>query len=317
MSSTRAGWDGARVFVTGGSGFVGTNLIRHLAHLGATCTSLDLAEPPAGLPVARSAIGSADDSELLRDFIAEADVVFALAGRSGAVDSMSSIEQDLQTNCVAQIRLLECVRDLNPGAHVVFPGSRLEYGRAVRLPIDEEHPIAPLSPYALHKFTAGQYHMVYHRHYGVRSTVLRLSNPYGPHADGSRTGYYSVLNRFIDTAIADGAITLFGEGSQVRDYIYVQDVVEALAAAATSDAAVGQVLNIGSGVPTSIAEAAQTVVDVVGSGRIEHMPWPADYAEVETGDSYFCIDRARTLLDWEPTTDLACGIRMCIAGQDR
>ncbi|MDZ4064378.1 MAG: NAD-dependent epimerase/dehydratase family protein, partial [Coriobacteriia bacterium] len=179
MNAAEDSWHGKHVLVTGGSGFIGSNLIRHLAVRGALCTSVDLVEPGPGLPVDRAVLADITDQAAMRRCVAGADVVFPLAGRSGAVDSMSRAEEDLRLNCTAQLVLLENVRAVNPDARIVFPGSRLEYGEAVALPIDEDHRIRPSSPYALHKYSAGQYHLMYHRHFGLRTTVLRLSNPFG------------------------------------------------------------------------------------------------------------------------------------------
>ncbi|MDZ4063258.1 MAG: GDP-mannose 4,6-dehydratase, partial [Coriobacteriia bacterium] len=135
---------------------------------------------------------------------------------------------------------------------------------------------------------------------------------FGPHPAGEGPRYYSVLNRFIDIAINDGTITLFGDGSQVRDYLHIDDVCRAFICAAESDEAIGLVVNVGSGCPTSMSEAARVIVDAVGHGRVEHVAWPADYAEVETGDSYFCIDRAQSVLGWNPMISFEEGIRLCV-----
>lgn len=300
-----------RCVVTGGAGFLGTNLLQRLVGLGAHCVSLDAREPVKPLDFVRYVTGDILDDRLVDDLVGDAEFVFALAGKSGAATPVEDARRDYEINCASQLLLLDSVVGHGSRARVVFPGSRLEYGVARYLPIDEQHPVDPTSVYAVHKYLAGRYHMLYSARHDVRTTVVRIANPYGPHP-ADQGGQYSILNHFIDTAIAGGTITLFGDGGQLRDYVYIDDVIEALLRVALNEETVGRILNLGSGSPASIAVAAETVVRLVGTGRIEHVDWPEEWQAVETGDSYFCVELAKSLLDWQPAYSLERGLAQAI-----
>jgi UDP-glucose 4-epimerase len=254
------------------------------------------------------------DPVAVRAAVAGAERIFAFAGGSGAVRSLADPLFDLHTSCEAQLVLLEAVRAVAPEAAVVFPGSRLEYGVPRSLPVGEDQPLAGTSPYAIHKIACDAYHRMYAEVHGLRTVVLRIANPYGSHVPGdpARIGY-TVMNAFVDRAIAGETIPLYGGGSQLRDFVFVDDVVEAALLASGTPAAWGHALNIGSGEGVSLRSVAEAVVAEVGTGAVDaSAPWPEDAAAVETGDFYFDVSKAAGVLGWTPRTPLAEGIRCLV-----
>lgn len=237
--------------------------------------------------------------------VAGIDVVIHLAGHSGAASSLHDPFYDLKENVGGVITLLEAVRKHDHPVRVVFPGSRLEYGRPKALPAAENDQLRPVSPYGVNKLTCEMYLDLYSRLYGVSYAVARITNPYGPSVGGPAREY-NVFNRLIATAAAGRAITIYGKGQQLRDYVYVDDVIEALALLAAGDD--NTVANVGAGVGISMAAAAETIVRIAGRGSIEYIPWPQAARQVETGDFVADITRMRAL-GWSPITTLEEGIR--------
>ena len=237
------------------------------------------------------------------------DVVIHLAGHSGAASSVHDPVYDLTANVGGLITLLEALRKQGRPARVVFPGSRLEYGRAQALPVRENDAVRPLAPYGVNKYACEMYLDLYARLYDMSYAVARLTNPYGPSLVNSAKEY-NVFNRLIATAAAGGTLSIYGEGEQLRDYVYVDDVVRALALLAEREDNV--TANVGSGAGVSMRSAAETIVRVAGKGKVEFVPWPQSAARVETGDFVADVAYMRSL-GWTPSVTLDEGIRRTIA----
>ncbi len=293
VSELAAGLAGSRSIVFGGCGFMGSHVVAYLAREGADVVAFDAAacELPGEVVGVR---GDITDVEAVRSVVTGAQHIFCFAGGLGATRSLCDPLGDLKTSARAQLLLLEAVRELAPAASVVFAGSRLEYGAPEYLPVDEKHRLHPTSPYASHKALCSLYYEMYAHTHGMRTVVLRLPNPYGPHAAGdpARAGY-GILNLFVDLARRGEPIRLYGDGMQLRDFVHVDDVVRAAAAASLCPDAAGRAFNIGSGTCTSLRAAADLVVELRGSGTVlTGEPWPPDAASVETGDCW--LWRARS-----------------------
>jgi nucleoside-diphosphate-sugar epimerase len=305
-----------RALVLGAGGFLGSHLCQRLLRSGWDVTGVvrDATSPQVARRLAsvvedmRLIVGDTTDSTLLRQLVPLTDAVFPFAGRSGASTSMAAPVTDLEANGRAQLILLEAVRELRPQARVVFPGSRLQYGRCEVLPVPEDHPQLPTSIYGIHKLLGEQYHRLYARTLGLATTVLRISIPYGPHQDRPGNNY-GIVGTFLEQAARDEPITLYGGGNQLRDYLFIDDLTELIETAATHPAAVGEVFNASGPSATSLRQMAETVVGVVGSGRIVDAPWPEDAAAVETGHYVGSFDKAARMLGWWPTTPLEDGLR--------
>ncbi len=316
-------WDAAyadkSVLVVGGLGFIGVNLSRRLVSLGARVTIVTPArgthEEEAGdLERAGARIVEADlrDAPRVRDAVRGQSVIFNVSGRSGAVRSMEDPLADLDVNCRGNLVLLEAVRDARTDAKIVFPGSRLEYGRPAMNPVSEDAALDPLCVHAVHKIAVEQYLKIYGQLYGLRFTILRVTNPYGPGQPAGRTAY-GVVNRMIHLALEDGELTVFGDGHQRRDYIYIEDLVDALVGAGVESRTDGRTYNLGSGVATSFVDMARTVIALAGSGRIGFRPWPRLAEQIETGDFTADVSRLHADTGWSPATRLEDGLARTIA----
>jgi nucleoside-diphosphate-sugar epimerase len=305
---------GSRCVVFGGTGFLGSHIVRELAAADAEVVVFDLREPPAGAGTLRSVIGDVTDPGAVRHVVDGADHIFAFAGGSGALRSLANPLGDLRTSCEAQLVLLEAMREVAPEASVVFPGSRLEYGKVQTLPVSEDHPLHGTSPYALHQIACDGYHHIYAEAHGLHTIVLRISNPYGAHTSGDSARHgYGIVNRFVDSAMAGETIPLYGGGGQLRDLVFVDDVVRAVLLASVADRAWGAAVNVGSGEGVSLRSVAEAVVAEVGTGAVDvDAEWPPDAKAVETGDFYFDVSLARDLLGWAPRVGMDEGVRRLV-----
>lgn len=309
----RAYFAGRPVLVTGGAGFIGSNLVRALVELGGKVTVLDsLASNYGGNEFNLTGTGARlveadvcdtkDVSKLVRDF----DCVFNMVGQVSHVDSMEDPLTDLRTNVVAHVSLLEALRKQRADAKVVFAGTRGQYGRTEGV-VDESARIAPIDVNGINKHAGETYHFVYARAYGLRVSSLRLTNTYGPRHT-MRTARQGVLAWFVRQALDGQEIRLFGGGDQLRDCNHVSDVVAALLLAMVSPAADGEVFNLGSKQPISLGEIARTIVEQAGSGSITKVPYPPHLKSIEIGDYVGDYTKAHRVLGWEPRIDLVRGM---------
>jgi UDP-glucose 4-epimerase len=308
-----------RVLVIGGLGFIGVNLSQRLSALGARVTIVtpSLAGHPEAAADAtargtRVVEGDLCDATAMRDAVADQRIVFNLAGRSGAVQSMEDPATDLDVNVRGNMVLLEALRATSPRAKVVFVSSRLAYGRTGSDPVSEDRVPAPTCVHAVHKVAVEQYLELYGRIYEVPFTIARLTNPYGPGQPRERIAY-GVVNRLIHLALADGTLTLYGDGHQLRDYVYIDDAVEALLALGAADASNGRIYNVGSGTGTPIVEMARTIVTIAGGGHIAFVPWPSIAERVETGDFVADVSRIGREIGWRPSVSLREGVERTVA----
>jgi UDP-glucose 4-epimerase len=317
-SSGGQDWRDSNVLVVGGLGFIGVNLTAKLAGLGARVAVITPNRAKHAADAAafeRQGVeiveGDLRNQGLIEQHVAGRQVVFNLSGQSGAVRSMEDPSTDLDVNLRGNLALLEALRARNRDAKVVFAGSRLQYGHADRLPVREDAAQTALCLHAIHKQTVEKYLDLYSRLFGIRYTVARITNPYGPGQPSSRTAY-GVINRLIHQAITDAALTIYGDGAQQRDYIHVADVVDALLALAASPAADGRAFNVASGTGISMIDLAKAIIAIAGAGRIEHVEWPALARQIETGDFVADISRIREELRWQPTIPLRHGLEQTV-----
>lgn len=311
---------GKRVMITGGLGMIGSTIAAKLVAAGAEVTIVDSCIEPYGANLFnvreirdRVTVNISDirDRESMKVLVRDRDIIFNLAGQVSHNDSINDPYLDADINYIGHLNVLECLRRYNRDAVVLHAGSRLQFGRIERNPVNEDHPLRPRSPYALNKTAAESTYQFYHEVYGIKTVAFRIANPYGPRSQ-MKHSKYSIINWFIRQAMEDKAITIFGDGSQVRDYIYVEDLADALILAATVHGCHGQVFNVGSGVGTTFKDMVKDVIASVGSGSIEFIPWPENYLNVETGHYITNIDRIRSATAWRPRHDLTSGIRKTV-----
>jgi len=263
------------------------------------------------IAVVEADIGDADRPDV-RDATVAADVVFNLAGQVSHVDSMDDPLFDLDVNTTSQFRYLELLRRENPSATVVFTSTRQIFGKPRYLPVDEDHPVAPVDVNGITKYATEQLHLLYHDVYGLRSTAVRLTNVFGPR-QRLRDDLQGFLPIFVRRALANDAITVFGDGEQQRDCLYVDDVVECLVLAATARDAPGQIFNVGNDERLSLGAIADAVVAAAGQGHVDHVPWPPDRDAIDIGSYFGDSSKAKRLLGWEPRTAFADGIARTLA----
>jgi UDP-glucose 4-epimerase len=308
---------GAAVLITGGLGFIGSNIARALVGRGARVTIVDALIPGLGgnrFNVAgvedrlEIAIEDIRDLATIESLAARAEVVFNLAAQVDHIASMDDPIRDLDISGKGALTVLEACRRAGRRIRIVFPGSRLQFGRPRSIPVDENHPMDPMNIYAVHRLLGECYHMVYGREMGLSTCVLRLSNPFGPRQQ-MRHSKYGILNWFIRLAIEGKEITLYGDGSQQRDYFFVEDAVDAFLRAGSMEAADGQIFNVGAGTPITVADAAETIVKVVKSGSVARVPWPADRSRQETGGYVTDTSKVRRILGWSPKVPFEEGVR--------
>jgi UDP-glucose 4-epimerase len=312
---------GRRVLVTGGFGFVGSNLVHALVKLGATVTVLDnLHEKYGGnrfnLEGVLDRIEYLDidqrQERALHAVVGRFDTIFNLVGQVSHVDSMENPYLDLETNLVAHLSLLEACRKSSPSAKILFAGTRGQYGRPTQKLVDESAPIAPVDVNGINKHAAESYHFLYGRAYGLRVASLRLTNSYGPRHT-MKTARQGVFAWFVRQALEGEEIKLFGGGEQLRDFNYVSDVVAALLLAMVSPEADGEFFNLGSKEPKSLADIAKVIVREAGSGSVRGIPYPEKLKSIEIGDYIGDYAKIKRVLGWEPVVPLEQGIAQTVA----
>jgi UDP-glucose 4-epimerase len=308
-----------RVLVTGALGFIGSNLCRSLADLGARVLAVDSLLPDYGgnlfnlsgyedkVRINIADVRGHGISYLVRD----QDVLFNLAGQVSHIDSMSDPFTDLEINCKSQLWILEAVRQHNPGVKIVYAGTRQVYGRPRSLPVDETHLLNPTDVNGINKISGEFYHLVYNSVYGIRACSLRLTNTYGPRQliRHNRQGF---IGWFIRQAVLGETIQIFGDGTQKRDFDYVDDVVDAFLRAGAMDAADGQVFNLGGDEPVSLLELAKTMVAIAGYGGYALTPFPPERKRIDIGDFYADTTKIRKALGWAPRVPLREGLERTI-----
>jgi len=309
------------VLITGGLGFIGANLARRLVDLGAHVTLVDSLIPDYGGNLFNIAgyedrlrvnIADVRDAYSMRALVKGQDVLFNLAGQVSHIDSMTDPFSDLDINTRAQLSILEACRHENPAIKVVYAGTRQQYGKPHYLPLDEKHLQHPTDVNGVNKLAGEWYHIVYYNAYGLRTTSLRLTNTYGPRQlmKHNRQGFIGWFMRLI---VEGQEIQLYGDGQQLRDLTYVDDVVDAFLRAGATDETNGQVYNLGGLVPISLLDLTQMLVTIAGQGSVRLVPWPEARKRIDIGDVYSSYAKIDAALGWRPTTTLQDGLAQTIA----
>jgi UDP-glucose 4-epimerase len=252
-----------------------------------------------------------DDVGVVRDAAAAAELIFNLAGQVSHVESMERPRFDLEINTASQLGFLEILREAGSNAAVVYTSTRQIFGHPRYLPVDEDHPVSPVDVNGISKSATEQLHLLYGELYGIRASSVRLTNVYGPR-QRLRDNLQGFLPIFVRRALSGEPITVFGDGAQERDCLYVDDVVECLLLTARSAEAPGEVFNVGNDERLSLRGIAEAVVAAAGSGSIESVPWPHDRDAIDIGSYYGDSSKAKRLLGWEPRTSFADGITKTI-----
>jgi len=308
---------GSRVLITGGMGFIGSNLAHRLVELDAQVTLVDSLIPIyggnqrniAGIEHrVRVNIADVRDEYSMNYLVQGQDYLFNLAGQTSHLDSMTDPYTDLEINCRAQLSILEACRKHNPHLKLVYASTRQIYGKPDYLPVDERHLLHPVDVNGVNKMAGEWYHILYNNVYGIRACALRLTNTYGPRMrvkDARQTFLGIWIKRLID----EEPIQVFGDGSQIRDFNYVDDVVEALLLAGASAAADGGIFNLGSDETINLRDLAALLIDINGGGSFEIVPFPPDRKAIDIGDYYADYRLIQGRLGWRPKVPLREGLR--------
>ena len=310
-----------QVLITGGVGFIGSNLARRLISLGAGVTLADSLIPLYGGNLfniddirERVTLNITDvrDPFAMAYLLQGKDYLFNLAGQTSHLDSMTNPQADLDINVGAQVSILEACRQHNPGVKIVFASTRQLYGKPEYLPVDEAHPIRPVDVNGINKLAGEWYHLLYNNVYGIRACALRLTNTYGP-AMRVKDARQTFLGIWIRNVIEGKPIQVFGDGSQLRDFNYVDDVVEALLLAALHPRADGQVFNLGSREVVSLTRLAHMLVELHPGARFEIVPFPPERKAIDIGDYYSDYSKVEGVLGWQPKVGLRQGLMASLA----
>ena len=310
---------GKRVLILGGMGFIGSNLALRLVELGAEVTLADSMLPQYGGNVRNIAsiqdrvrVNWSDirDQYSLSYLVRDVDVIFSVAGQTSHVDSMTDPMTDLDINCRSQLSILEACRRHNPTVTIAYASTRQIYGKPHSLPVDESHPIQPADINGINKLAAEMYYTLYSQIYGMNCVSLRLTNTYGPrqHVAGSSQGFVGI---FLRQAISGETIRIFGDGTQLRDFNYIDDVVEAFLLAVSTPACQGQVANLGADRYYSLLEFIECLHEFCD---FEHtlVPFPPEHQRIDIGDYYADYSRFRRWTNWRPRVELREGLRRTV-----
>jgi nucleoside-diphosphate-sugar epimerase len=314
-------YSGKNILITGGLGFIGSTLAIRLVNLGANVTLVDSMIPDYGgnlfniEPIkdkVRINFSDVRDPHSMEYLVKGQDYLFNLAGQISHIDSMNDPLTDLDINTRAQVFILEACRKFNRSIRIVFASTRQLYGKPQYLPVDERHPLNPIDVNGINNLAGERYHLLYHDVYDMSTVVLRLTNTYGPRQllKHNRQGFIGV---FVKQILQGEKLLIYGDGKQVRDMNYVDDVVDALLVAGIKEESYGQAYNLGGSEPISLHNLAKLLVELNGSGEFELMPFPAEKKRIDIGDYYGDYRKFSQMTGWQPKTSVRDGFAKMLA----
>ena len=319
MAEANESFQNKNVLITGGAGFIGSSLAVALVKKGARVTVVDALLPLYGgnmfnLDDVKDQVkfveGDIRDADLINTLVQGQDYIYNLAAQVSYIDSKDQPFLDLDINGKGHLTVLEAVRKHAPQATILFSSSRLVYGKILTLPVKEDHPTEPLSLYGIHKLLGEKYYRYYSDIFGIKTVSIRIPNPYGPRQQ-MKHNKYSIVGWFTRQALDGGKITIFGDGSQERDYMYIDDIVEAFLQLSVFGKS-GEVYNIGTDERIKFVDMVDAVLAATGSGTKEHVPWPENYEKNETGNYVADTSKIEAITSWKPTVKLIEGVRRTV-----
>jgi len=320
MTKNKNIFAGKKVLITGGAGFIGSSLAHSLLELGANVTVLDAMLPLYGgnlfnLEGIKDKIkfvsGDIRDKDLMLKVVVGQDYIFNLAAQVSYIDSKTEPFLDLDINCLGHLTVLEAAREMAPNSRVIFSSSRMVYGKICSTPVREDHPTEPLSIYGIHKLTAEKYYRYYHDTFGLDTLVVRIPNPYGPRQQ-MKHNKYSIVGWFLRQSLDGETITVFGDGKQERDYLYIDDITEGLLLVAEKGLS-GEVYNLGIKERVTLVEMIDAILKETGTGEKKHISWPENYEKNETGSYVADTSKIEQDTGWKARTTLKDGIKRMVA----
>lgn len=309
-----------KILITGGAGFIGSNLAIKLVELNANVTLVDSLIPEYGgnlfnlEPIKNKVklnISDVRDEHSMKYLIKDQDYLFNLAGQTSHLDSMNDPYTDLEINARAQLSILEACRRYNPEIKVIFASTRQIYGKPQYFPVDEKHPLSPVDVNGINKMAGEWYHLVYNDVYKIRSVVLRLTNTYGPRMR-VKDARQTFLGIWIKSVIEGNKILVFGDGKQIRDFNYVDDVVNAFLLSAQSDKVNGMIFNLGADDPINLEDTAKLLIELSPKASYELVPFPTDRKAIDIGNYFADYTKIKSLLGWKPECSLEDGLKITV-----
>jgi len=321
MADYRSFYRGLPVMITGGLGFIGSNLARQLVELGADVLLVDSLIPDYGGNLfnirgiedkVRVNVADVREQSTMNYLVRGRAVLFNLAGQVSHIDSMRDPFTDLEINGRSQLSILEACRSYNRGIKVVFAGTRQVYGKPDHLPVDERHLVRPTDVNGINKAAGENYHLLYNDVFGVRACSLRLTNVFGPRqlVRHNRQGF---IGWFIRLAVEGREIQIYGDGAQLRDFVYVDDAADAFLRAGASDACNGEAFNVGGPGPVSLRDLVGLLLGVAGSASVRYVEWPPDKKVIDIGSFYADSSKFRAAVAWAPHVSLEEGLARTVA----
>ena len=305
------------VIISGGLGFIGSNLAIKLVECGAVVTIIDSLIPEYGgnlwniEPVkdkVKINISDVRDEHSIQHLIQGQDYFFNLAGQTSHLDSMHNPFTDLEINTKAQLSILEACKKYNPEIRIIFASTRQLYGKPQYLPVDEKHPLFPVDVNGINKLSGEWYHIVYNNVYDIKTSILRLTNTFGPRMR-IKDARQTFLGIWIRSLIEDKPITIYGDGSQIRDYNYIDDVVDAFLTVAGSDQWNGSIFNLGNDQPISLLTTAKMMIEENHGGNYIFKSFPPDLKKIDIGNFYSDFSKIKNMLGWSPQVTTRAGIK--------
>lgn len=319
-NSLQEGFIKKNIIISGGLGFIGSNLAIKLVGLGANVTVIDSLIPEYGGNLwniesvknkIKVQIADVRNEKIMRRLIQGQDYFFNLAGQTSHLDSMKNPFVDLEINAKAQLSILEECRKFNPEIKIVFASTRQIYGKPQYLPVDEKHPLVPVDVNGINKLAGEMYHVLYNEVYNIKTSVLRLTNTYGPRMR-IKDARQTFLGIWIRNLLENKPIVIFGDGCQLRDYNYIDDVVDAFLLVAGSDVWNGSIFNLGNKNPISLETTAKIMIEENNAGKYIFTQFPEELKKIDIGDFYSDFNKIKTNLGWNPEVSIDTGLKKTI-----
>ena len=314
-------YSGKKILVTGGLGLIGSNLANELVRIGAEVTILDSLYPAFGGNMfnikdfedrINIVIGDIRNKSLIQLLVPDCEIIFNLAAQTSHIGSMKDPKNDLEINSLAQLNILEVCKELNPKVKIVYASTRQIYGKPDYLPVDESHPIRPVDVNGINKLSGENFHLLYNNLFGIRASILRLTNTYGP---GMRIkdARQTFLGIWLRSLIEGEPVKVFGDGMQIRDFNYVSDSVDALLVAGISEKADGKIFNLGNADVIQLKDLAEMLIEINGKGNYELVPFPAERSSIDIGNYFSDYTKIQKELGWQPKVNLRTGLALCLS----
>lgn len=307
---------GKNIVITGGLGFIGSNLAYSCVKNGSNVTIVDNLDPEAGgntfnIQPFESDIkvisGDICDSNLMQKLLKTSDIVINCAAQISHTQSLQTPFRNLEVNCTAVLGMLEIIKNINPKIQFIQIGSTTQIGKSHSSHVDESHQEFPLDPYSAHKTLAEKYTYMYSQVHRLKTNVIRLPNIYGPRA-AINSQFLTFNNYFIGLALQNKDITIYGDGRQYRNLLYVDDAVEAILNITEKSDGSGEVYLAVHDDHVTVAEVAEKIVTVFGKGAVRYISWPEGRKNIEIGDAIYTNKKIKKDIGWFPKTSFIDGL---------